>query len=305
MRSIKSYIPKIIKNTIKRGVLTKSFLKEETNLTSDQETILKAKESLDKPPSVLFFTTHKCASTFIPPLFKTITRNSNYKIKDYAGAIWELGDKIDLGQDQELFSIPKQYQFLEEAADELFFKRGDIYVPLRWAVDFPERNRLKHIFFLRDPRDVLVSSYYSLGFTHAWPKNSKSRKHFQAKRKFTQQKGIDNYVLSVATSWLGRYLKYKQLLETSNSYLYLKYDHFQSDTTDFIKQIIKYLDICVPNQEIEKLSLSATPIQAVKDNTKHKRSGKSKQYLEELKPETVEELNKTFKDILSYWQFEH
>ena len=218
MYTIKSYLPKSIKDIIKRVTLTKSFFYENKKFTPDKEDILKAEECLKLPTSVLFFTTHKCASTFIPTLFKTITKNSNYKLKDYAQAIWSLGDELDIKQDQK-DSISN---FLEEAADELFFRRGYIYAPLRFPVDFPERNQLKHIFFLRDPRDVLVSSYYSFGFTHAEPKNSKAKKRFQAKRKLAQQKGIDNYVINEATNYLDRYLKYKELLETSNSYLYLK-----------------------------------------------------------------------------------
>lgn len=299
MQVIKSYIPKSLKDTIKRGVLTKSLFKEKKQLTPEQEAILQAKQSLSQPTSVLFFTTHKCASTFIPPLLKTITRNSNYNFKDYAGAIWNLGDQLDIDQDHKNFLS----DFLEEAADELFFRRGDIYAPLRVPVDFPERNGLKHIFFLRDPRDVLVSSYYSFGFTHALPKNFKLKKRHQTRKQKIQEQGIDDYVLSEATDWLIRYLKYKELLETSNSYLYVKYDDFQGDTVTFMKKVINYLNVVVPEQEIQELSLKASPVQTTKDNTKHKRSGKSHQYLEELKPETVKKLNEVFAEVLEYWNF--
>lgn len=214
MHTIKSSIPKPIKDHIKNAPLTKSIFNKNKKLTPEQESILKAKESLNKPPSVLFFTTHKCASTFIPPLLKTITRNSNYEFKDYAQAIWNLGNQLDIGQDQENFLD----FFLEDTADRLFFRRGEIYAPLRVPVDFPERKKLKHIFFLRDPRDILVSSYYSTGFTHPLPKNDKAKRRFQAKRELIQQQGIDNYTISAATNWvIPLYSKYQQFANTCES----------------------------------------------------------------------------------------
>jgi hypothetical protein len=202
---MKSSIPKPIKDTIKKAPLTKFLFNKDNQLTPEQRVVLKAKESLDKPPSVLFFTTHKCASTFIPPLLTTITRNSNYEFKDYAQAIWNLGDKLDIGQDQENFLS----SFLENAADRLFFRRGEIYAPLRVPVDFSERKNLKHIFFLRDPRDVMVSAYYSFGLTHSLPKNSKLRKRHQLRKQRILEQGIDDYVISDANYFLNRYLRYK------------------------------------------------------------------------------------------------
>jgi hypothetical protein len=50
--------------------------------------------------------------------------------------------------------------------------------------------------------------------------------------------------------------------------------------------------------------LKASPVQATKDSTKHKSSGKSKQYLEELKPTTIKILNGKFAEVLNYWNFE-
>lgn len=291
----------LVKDKIKKVPLTKSIFNKDKKLTPEQEDILKAKESLDQPPSVLFFTIHKCASTFIPPLLRTITRNSNYELKDYAGAIWNLGDQLDIGQDQENFLS----SFLENTADRLFFRKGEIYAPLRIPVDFSERKNFKHILFLRDPRDVLVSSYYSFGFTHAEPKNAKARKRAQTKRQLIQQKGIDNYSLDAARNWLlPTYSKYKDFYESAESCLYLRYRDFQNDPFKFITSLVKYLDIVIPEQEIEQLAAQASPVQVSTDNTKHKRSGKSKQYLEELNPEIIKALNEVFAEVLDYWDFE-
>lgn len=58
----------------------------------------------------------------------------------------------------------------------------------------------------------------------------------------------------------------------------MKYSDFQNDTIDFINKITNYLNIKIPEKEIEELAVKANPVQLTTDSTKHKRSGKSQQY---------------------------
>ena len=44
--------------------------------------------------SVLLWTTHKTASTFLGKALREISKNSNYKHFDYASSIWYMGDNI-------------------------------------------------------------------------------------------------------------------------------------------------------------------------------------------------------------------
>ncbi|MGK7926886.1 MAG: sulfotransferase, partial [Spirulina sp.] len=121
-----------------------------------------AARNLERPRSILFYTSHKCASTFVGKLLDTICKKSQYEIIDYAGTIWGAGDRLK--------HIESPYElFLERAYSDLYSLHGKIYAPQREYLDFPGRTKFKHIFFLRDPRDVLISAYYSFGFTHLEP----------------------------------------------------------------------------------------------------------------------------------------
>lgn len=258
--------------------------------------VLAAYQSLNQPPSVIFFTTHKCASTFVAPLLKTITDHSDYQVKNYASAIWSLGNRVDLGSSYE--------DFLEKAYDRLYKTKGEIYAPQRRPLDFLGREKFKHIFFWRDPRDVLVSAYYSFGYNHSLPKGKKHQQDFSEGRKKIKGQGIDDYAKEAAVSWLMPiYEKYQEILETSSSYIYLSYDEFKDDTWEFIHKMANFLEVDIPDEQAEKLVQKASPVQTNKQLKQHKRSGKSKQYLEELQPETVQFLNQTFADSLFYWNF--
>ena len=262
--------------------------------------IFRAKESLNKPQSVLFYTTHKCASSFINPLLKTLIKYSDYKLFDYAKAIRSLGNNLDINQENAYFLK----NFLEKSHNFLFLDRGEIYAPLRFPIDFAGRKNFKHIFFLRDPRDVVVSAYYSFGFTHPLPNNIKARMRVQEKRQSIQQQGIDNYAITESKErFLPIYEEYIELIETCSSFLYLRYSDFQDDTIQFIEIISDFLEVNISKEEIQELATKASPIQITRDNSKHKRSGKSKQYLEELKPDTINTLNEIFSEVLKYWDF--
>lgn len=258
--------------------------------------VLQADKNLTKPRSAIFYTTHKCASSFVGNLFDLLVKNSQYELVDYPSSIWALGNKINPGQNYEAF--------LEKAYSDLYSLHGKIYAPQRKYLDFPGRERFKHIFFLRDPRDVLVSAYFSLGFTHSKPKNNASLNKFIQTRNDIQSQGIDNYVLGDAESWIiPLYKQYKHLRETAEESIYLRYDLFAYDTAEFIKKISDFLQLEISEKNIESLIRKARPVQAT-EAMKHKRSGRSGQYLEKLQPTTIDKLNNILSEILLDWEFE-
>lgn len=284
----------MIKKKITKNI--KILFDQEKELTPEQKQILTAWNSLNKPPSVIFYTTHKCASVFANNLFTTIADNSEYQFKNYASAISRLGDRVDMSDSYE--------DFLEKAYDQLYKTKGEIYAPQRRPLDFPGREKFKHIFFLRDPRDVLVSAYYSFGYSHEPPKGESRQQIFYERRKKIQEQGIDHYARDAAVNYLlPLYEKYKVLLETSELYLYLNYDEFKDNTTNFVQKIANFLEVDIPEQQVKQIADEASPIQQNHNTNQHKRSGKSQQYLEELESDTIHKLNETFADVLFYWNF--
>jgi len=260
--------------------------------------LLEVRDLTNKPDSALFYTTHKCASVFIPKYCKIVERCSDYQHVDYAQEIWKLGDQLDIGQENENFLV----NFLERNADRLFFERGEIYAPLRFPVDFLNRKNLKHVFFLRDPRDVLVSAYYSFGFSHPLAKNKKSRERQLSNREKIQKVGIDQFTLEFASNIDDRYKRYKYFKENSKSFVYLKYEELKHDPYIFFRRLNQFLEVEIPNHEMELLCEKANP-KHEGNNAGHLRSGKSNQFLNELNPTTRKELGHLFADTLDYWEF--
>lgn len=252
--------------------------------------------NLEQPRSIIFYTTHKCASTFVQRLFEIISKNAEYELVDYAGTIWGAGDRLK--------KIESPYElFLERAYSDLYSLHGRIYGPQREYLDFPGRNKFKHIFFLRDPRDVLVSAYYSFAFTHTKPLRSRDRDIFLQQRTQIQEQEIDAYVLEQAEEWIVPfYQNYQQLRDTADDYLYVKYALFINDTAEFINKISDFCALNPSEKEIRFLMREASPVQ-IREKMTHKRSGKTGQYLDKLRPETIEKLNHILADVLRDWEF--
>ena len=273
-----------------------SKIQQKAKNTELKRKLLKASENLEKPRSAIFYTTHKCASSFVRTLFNVLLEDSAYELVNYAGLIYQLGDQLSLVGDYELF--------LQKAYTELYSCYGKVYAPQRKYLDFPGRSEFKHIFFLRDPRDVLVSAYYSFGFIHTLPNNTTAKLNFQEKRAEIQDQGIDSFVLEQAKEWIiPQYQEYKELQETAESHLYLTYGFFVGDTQNFIEKIMDYLELAPSKEKIELLMKKANPVQN-QETMSHKRSGKTGQYLEKLKPKTITELNDLLSKTLADWQFE-
>ena len=285
-------------NFIKRAIYLSLKILGITYFTKKQKRIIKKinypVES--KCESIIFFTTHKCASNFSNEILKSIEHISEYNLYDYGALLGSLSDKLKLGPQFEPY-LNKNYQ-------HLFQPYGELYGPQRMPLSFPGIDSYKKIFFLRDPRDMLVSAYYSFGFNHVVPKTPLIKKKFLEERKNIINSSIDDYVLKKSLDWAKPvYEQYELLNNSSKHSLVIKYNLFTNNTEDFLNKIFDFVNID-ESSEINRLKKIANPIQFTTQNNQHQRSGKNSQWKYELLEETQYKLTKNLEHQLNYWGFE-
>ena len=66
---------------------------------------------------------------------------------------------------------------------------------------------------MRDPRDVLVSSFYSRSASHEIPQNNIWKQKFLEVRKKSLIQGIDDYCLEYTDKWIIPYFKQYQYMK--------------------------------------------------------------------------------------------
>lgn len=235
--------------------------------------------------SIFFITLHKAASSFF----------SSYVLKEVEGF-----KHVDY--ETELFLGKKD-------VDIIFEKKGCVYGAIRLLANpnaesfkiiekITEKgfiNNKKCIFMTRDPRDIMVSSFYSFGYSHILSPDKKIREKQLKNREKIQKKGIDRFVLGVAPSVDKRFEMMFELMKRCKNYIYLKYEDMLENYDIFYDKLTGFLPL---KEEVKEKLYTLTRPQEEEDITKHKRSGKIGGYKEKLKPETIREINNQLKDVL-------
>ena len=285
MRTLKLYIKKILKFF---GI--NFYTKKQKRVLGKK--IQPRKSKLD---SVFLFTTHKCASNFISKMLINIENETDYIHYDYGYLVGGFVDKLGIIGDYETY--------MNSNHKNLFSENGEIYGPQRKPLNFSGIENYKKIFFLRDPRDVLVSAYYSFGKTHKIPNQKKIKERFLKERNRINKISIDEYAIEQAEQWLLPIYKNYELHHRSESNsIYLSYDSYKDNTVVFLEEMFDFLKISLPNLAIG-LSKEANAIQNSINHDSHQRSGKSNQWKTELTLETQKRINIVLKDTLKYWGF--
>ena len=246
------------------------------------------------PESIYFITFHKCASTLFSGYI--LRKVEGLLHIDYAKLIYE--GKI---------TNPNKI---------VFKKRGYIYGPLRLTTH-PESNVHKMlvepickndflkdkiaIFLIRDPRDILVSSYYSYGFTHKLSKIKETRERQEALRKKIQSISVDEYVLEHSSNINKNFKELFDLSKLCQRSVVLKYEDLINDFDKFIKNFNTY--VTLNKKVIEEIYRRSRPKEK-EDLSSHRRSGRINNYKEKLEEKTIALLNIKLKEVLQRFEYE-
>jgi hypothetical protein len=175
-----------------------------------------------------------------------------------------------------------------------------------------------YIFHFRNPIDTLISQYYSFGFTHIlqdkWTDSSSERakarwKNPMEKREYIQSITIDQYCINEYNVLLNRYenmINFINLYNSNGNIIISKYDHMFYNFKQWNEDMCKVLNIDGQDQLYNQFKSQFENIEII-DNNKitsgevitHRRNGTSKQYLNELSPETINILESVFSNVLT------
>jgi hypothetical protein len=245
-----------------------------------------SRHGIDLPESVYFITFHKCASSlfgrYVLLRIKGL-RHINYQKMLYDGT----------GIDKLLFE-----------------KKGHLYGPIRLSArkckvvthismkDF--LNDKIAIFLIRDPRDILVSAYYSQGYTHSFSKVASLRQKQKEKRRLVQSMTVDEYAIEFAPKVLGDFGLLQRLERTCSRKALLRYEDMVDNWDRFVEGFGSYLDV---GPDLFGEMYKRTRPKAREDVSSHRRSGKPGGFRAKLDPYTISSLNATFEKVLERFEY--
>lgn len=187
-------------------------------------------------------------------------------------------------------------------------KPGYIYGVFRWA---PEsdlfdlgslqqedgRRTAQFLLLFRDPRDVLVSLYYSDAKSHPIPKTGLLRDQMLKKREELEAISLDEYVLIQAPAYLRHFYRTLQL-ETIPGVKVLRYEDIIYDKKQLVSTVADVMNAELEPSIVEEIAKRHDQIPSHEKEDSHVRQVHPGNFRKKLKPETIDELNKIFSVIL-------
>lgn len=247
--------------------------------------------------SVVFYTVHKCASTFVQDVFASLAPWSRLLIINYAQAIASRNDWFEVGL--------RQTELLDPYAAHFFRPQREFYGPLRGPVSLPPDLGARLVFFVRDPRDVLVSAWHSFAFTHVEPKGRRALRTFRRGRQMMLEMGMDAWVRHRARDWMRPlFERYDVQRRASEDPWVVRYDEFRADPEAFVLGLCELLGARPPESWVAQwVEWAQQGRSSVVMPEGHVRSGHSGQWQDELQPETVRAIDDELADVLECWGF--
>jgi len=237
--------------------------------------------SSSKHQSVVFFSVHKAATMYIDQILKDLSVAQGSIPIDYSA--W--------------FSSSSRTMYKHYADPDfmntVFHSLGYYYGAFREFRNIPHLERYKTLLVLRDPRDVLVSHYYSLAYSHAvinW--------YVYRARKKALKMTIDEWVLQRAKVLVKDYEKYVDNVLDEPNVLYLTYEEMSTDLGLWLNKVVQHIGMVGQQEIIDKILLRSEHIKGSGDKKDHVRSAKAGDHKDKLQPETIAALNKIFGQVM-------
>lgn len=263
-------------------------------------------------PSVFVFAPPKSGSTFLNHLISDLTKYGPQPNVNIPSALFDSGINFQTAQ--------------LERADLIFGADGYCFSGFR---DWPrflggsfDLNQYKRVFMMRDPRDMLVSNYYSMARSHPIPEKGKVKDQMEEKRFWAQKLNIDEYVLGEPSEYYRNLLdRMVRIWDTPTvsvglrqrqhrherkrtNLLKVRYEDVVFEKVDFAKRLCEFFDWGLDERLVTEAATKQDVFPKSERPDEHIRQVKPGNFREKLKPETILQLNETFAPYLRIFGYD-
>lgn len=208
------------------------------------------------------------------------------------------------------FAAGVQTARIGSSVETLFCERGFGYLGFRYFFPFDpsfDFTRVKKVLLVRDPRDMLVSLYFSMRHSHAIPKRGLASGRMQGRRDLAQASDIDHYVAHHAELDAKFY---KRAVERYRRYLFddrLRLYHYEQvvfDKAAWVRDLVDYLSIPASRRLVQQVVRENDIFPKREDPQAHIRQVRPGNYRRHLNGDSIALLNDWFADELEFFGYE-
>ena len=184
----------------------------------------------------------------------------------------------------------------------LFKKQGYLYSAFGGMIEgIPDLEDYKVVLVVRDPRDILVSAYYSIAYSHGAPdKTGNKYAEFMDMRTKARESTIDDFVTWYSDTEHKIFRRYEELLLEKYSHAHFAtYEEMVLDFPSWLDRLLEYCELKLTPDIRKSIIEENEQLRPSKENVqKHIRKGQPGDYRNKLKPETIAMLNEKYASVL-------
>jgi len=182
-----------------------------------------------------------------------------------------------------------------------FVKSGYIYTGFRHFPAFGINiDGVPAAWLVRDPRDMLVSLYYSIRKSHVIPRG---QEFFRRNREQAQKMGIDQFVITKAKIFVGQFEWYKEALAGSDVKIY-RYEDFIYKKEEWLTDVVAKLGLQHNSKLVRDVASRFDIIPNAENENEHVRQVHPGNYTTKLTDRTIRTLNESLSGFLKYFRYE-
>ena len=242
-------------------------------------------------PSALLRAFPKSGSTLLNNVFRELAPAAGMRFVDIPGACFHAG-----------IAMRAQWSRL----NTVFRETGCCFGGFRWISDstpIPQEERYRIVLLVRDPRDMLVSHYFSLRHSHPPPgRGSALAAQFAALQRMAARLDCSTYALRLASAYRRQFRQYAPYLEKENV-LVVRYEDMLFRKADWFGRMIAHLGWTLPAAFLHSTIARYDIIPEVEDPHQHIRKATPGDHKEKLPPATIARLNALFADELRRFNY--
>lgn len=245
--------------------------------------------------SIIHFSVNKAATTYTKSILSRCATENGIVPVDING-----------------YAFNSNFPFLDhltvqemERYRHIFKASGYLYTVFGGMVEgIQDLDEFLTVLMVRDPRDVLTSSYFSIAHSHNPPRRGNKVDNFIERRTYARQVDIDQFVTSESERLRRVYQRYLNLLVKRPKVYITTYEEMISDLQTWLDGLLAYCKLKISPQLKQQLSEEALRSRPRKENvSKHIRQTLPGDHQRKLQAETIAHLNSVFSNILREFNY--
>ena len=209
------------------------------------------------------------------------------------------------------FASGVQMGRLGSSIETLFCPRGYGYLGLRAFFTFEPQfdfSTVNKVLLVRDPRDMMVSLYFSMKHSHEIPKLGAASRHMQDYRNLVRKTDINSFLDTehgeLATQLFKRSVAlYRRFIFDDRLRLY-HYEKVIFEKAAWVRDLVDFFSIPASEEMMDRVVADNDILPDREDPNAHIRQVRPGNYLQHLNPQSIELLNDSFADELEFFGYQ-